>query len=92
MIDAFTDYPFTELNDVAGKKAPIRQVKILTYDWNKYCNVLVLFKDEDGDLCGHLDSVKSGYIYKREVRLDDADDARDFFTHDELKQQLPLSR
>jgi hypothetical protein len=91
MIDAFTDYPFTELGDVAGKKAPIRQVKILTYDWNKYCKVLVLFKDEDGDLRGHLDSVKSGYIYKREVRIDDADDALDFFTHNELKQQLPLS-
>jgi hypothetical protein len=90
MIDAFTDYPFTELGDVAFKKAPIRQVKILTYDGDKYCDVLVLFKDEDGDLCGHLDSVKAGYIYKRKVRLDSVYNARDFFTHNELKQQLPL--
>ena len=43
MLDAYTDYPFEELGDTANEKAPIRKCTILTWDRNKYCDVLVYF-------------------------------------------------
>ena len=51
---AWTDYPFVELGDIAGQKAPIREVVVLDYDGNKYCTVIVE---------GIESSVKSGYLY-----------------------------
>ncbi len=51
---AFTDYPFTELGDIPYQKAPIREVRVLFYDGDKYCTILV-----DGQV---LD-VKAGYLY-----------------------------
>jgi hypothetical protein len=81
MLDAFTDYPFEELNDTAGEKAPIRKCTILTWDRNKYCDVLVYFVDGDGDLRGHITNFKQWYLYKNEARLDDGVQ----FTDDELK-------
>lgn len=56
---AWTDYPFTWLGDVAFKKAPVRQIEVLSYDGNKYCRIKV----EDGE-----DEIKSGYIYTKEGR------------------------
>jgi len=45
MFDAFTDYPihniYNDINDTDDTLAPIRKCKILTYDRNKYCDVLV---------------------------------------------------
>lgn len=57
---AWTDYPFTRLGDTAGKKAPVREIEVLSYDGNKYCRIKV---------CGEEDSIKAGYIYPREGRL-----------------------
>ena len=54
MLDAFTDYPIPSYGDVAGEKAPIRRATILTYDRNKYCDVLVYQVDEDGDLLEYI--------------------------------------
>jgi len=51
---AYTDYPFTFLGDVEGLRAPIREIEVLDYDGDKYCNIVVE---------GHKDSIKSGYIY-----------------------------
>ena len=51
---AYTDYPFTELGDVAGQLAPIRSCIVVGYDGNKYCTVVV----------GKLETkIKAGYIY-----------------------------
>ena len=56
---AWTDYPFTELGDTAGKEAPIRRIDVLSYDSDKYCKVLV---------CGVESEVKLGYIYEKPGR------------------------
>ena len=64
MLDAFTDYPIPSYGDVAGKNAPIRRAKILTYDRNKYCDVLVYQVDKDGDLRGTVVNFKQFYLYK----------------------------
>ena len=50
----FTDYPFTDLGDEAGKEAPIRAVKAISFDGDKYVKVLV----EDT-----YQEIKAGYIY-----------------------------
>ena len=81
MLDAFTDYPIEKLDDIEFEKAPIRKCTILTWDRNKYCDVLVYFVDEDGDLRGHITNFKQWYLYKNEARLDDGIQ----FTNDELK-------
>ena len=86
MLDAYTDYPIEGLGDTDGEKAPIRKCTILTWDRNKYCDVLVYFLDEDGDLRGHITNFKQWYLYKNEARLDDGVQ----FTDDELKT-LPLT-
>lgn len=55
MIRAYTDYPILELGDIAGEEAPIRQVKVLYYDQDKRCKILVE---------GIETHVKHGYLYK----------------------------
>lgn len=70
MLDAFTDYPISTFGDIEGEKAPIRRATILTYDRNKYCDVLVYQVDEDGDLRGTVVNFKQFYLYKNESRLD----------------------
>ena len=80
MFDAYTDYPITAYGDEPGKIAPIRKCTILTWDRNKYCDVLVYAIDEDRDLRGHITSFKQFYLYKNEARIDDGIQ----FTDDEL--------
>ena len=87
MLDAYTDYPFEELGDTDGKIAPVRKCTILTWDRNKYCDILVYFVDSDGDARGYVDSIKAGYLYKNEARIDDGVT----FSDDELKA-LPWRR
>lgn len=53
---AYTDYPITELGDIAGKKAPIRRCVVVGWDGDKYCNVVIgssLIEKE----------IKAGYLY-----------------------------
>jgi hypothetical protein len=50
----YTDYPITELGDTAGEEAPIRECRVVSYDNDKYCTVVV---------CGVVKEIKSGYIY-----------------------------
>jgi len=81
MFDAYTDYPLVDnWLDTPGEIAPIRKCKILTYDRNKYCDVLVFFTDGDGDERATVTSIKQFYLYKNEARLDDGVQ----FTDDEL--------
>lgn len=54
-MQGFTDYPFEELGDTLGKRAPMRPCKVLSWDTNKYCRILV---------GGHESEIKSGYIYR----------------------------
>lgn len=56
----FTDYPFTELGDTPHVRAPIRCVRLLGFDGNKYAKILVE---------GRLLTVKSGYLYCDRARL-----------------------
>lgn len=57
---AYTDYPITRLGDKPGREAPVRQCTILSYDSDKYCEILVE---------GIVESVKAGYLYKSPGRL-----------------------
>ena len=50
----YTDYPFLSLGDESGKEAPIRMVKFLSYEGDKYCEVLY----DDIVL-----TIKRGYLY-----------------------------
>lgn len=59
---AWTDYPFVELGDTPHQKAPIREVEVLGYDGDRYCDIIV----EDIQL-----SVKRGYLYQRYGRYGD---------------------
>jgi hypothetical protein len=56
---AWTDFPFTELGDVAGVEAPVRDCTVLNYDRDKHCRVLV------DDV---FTSVKAGYLYSQPGR------------------------
>lgn len=59
----WTDYPFVELGDLAGQRAPIRPCVLLRYDGSKYCDVKVH---------GRVFNIKRGYIYLEEGRCGEA--------------------
>lgn len=63
---AFTDYPFTFMGDVSGEEAPIREVTIIGYDDDKYCQIVI---EIDG--AEIKTEVKSGYLYTEEGRCGD---------------------
>ena len=60
-ITCWTDYPVVELGDIAGEKAPIRRVNVISYDGNKYARVSV---EGNGDVL----YVKRGYLYSQPGR------------------------
>lgn len=41
----FTDYPLNELGDVPHRQVPVRKVKLLDFDGDEWCKVIV--EDED---------------------------------------------
>lgn len=51
---AYTNYPFTILGDKAFEKAPMREVTVIGYDNDKYCEIVVN---------GINQSIKAGYLY-----------------------------
>lgn len=57
---AWTDYPIVELGDISGKFAPIREIEVLSYDGNKYCEIVV---------GGVITTIKAGYIYQAFGRI-----------------------
>ena len=59
-ITCWTDYPFKELGDEPYKPAPIRHVRVIGYDGNKYASIIVE---------GIESSVKWGYLYRNAGRL-----------------------
>ena len=61
-ITGFTDYPFTELGDEYGSRAPVRKVNVVDYDGDKYATVQ--FPET-----GHRLQVKIGYLYSHRGRL-----------------------
>lgn len=60
---AWTDYPFTFLGDEPFKPAPIREIDVISYDGNKYCQIVVE---------GHAAEIKAGYIYENPGRYPDS--------------------
>lgn len=50
----FTGYPFKELGDPPGQRAPIREAWFRNYDGNKYVTV---------ECGGQIVEVKSGYLF-----------------------------
>jgi len=53
-VRAWTDYPILPLGDESGKAAPIREVRVLGWDGNKYAAV---------EVEGLVVSLKRGYLY-----------------------------
>lgn len=58
---AYTDMPLNEFGDKYGKPSPTRECKIIDYDDNKYCEVVVY---DDKSEFSTTAIVKTGYIYK----------------------------
>ncbi len=60
-ITGWTDYPIIEIGDISGKKAPIRRIRVLSFDNNKYAKVEIL---------GYAVTVeiKAGYLYSKRGR------------------------
>jgi hypothetical protein len=56
---AWTDYPFVELGDQEYQKAPVREVRVIDYDGNKYCHI---------EVAGVISEVKIGYLYRKPGR------------------------
>lgn len=52
----FTDYPLNELGDIPHQQAPVRKVKLLDFDGDKWCRVIV----EDEDVVA---DIKYFYLY-----------------------------
>lgn len=72
---AYTDYPFTELGDIAGLEAPIRECTVLLYDGDKYCDILI-----DGVVL----EVKLGYLYHEFGRQGEVDSIKPFVFKEKL--------
>ena len=53
-LDAYTDYPFYKLGDKPFNKAPVRPIRVISYDDNKYCQIIVN---------GIKEEIKAGYVY-----------------------------
>ena len=60
-ITCWTDYPFLELGDRPHAPAPIRHVRIIAYDCDKYVKVSI--EGFDG-----VFEVKTGYLYSQPGR------------------------
>ena len=60
----WTDYPFTDLGDVDGHEAPVRECEIISYDSDKYVTIRVYGSEDIYD-------IKSGYVYTEEGRFGD---------------------
>ena len=70
-MDAYTDYPFTDFGDVAGKAAPVRAIKVLSYDGDKYVTVTVT---EPGYYNPkYTTEIKAGYVYANRASYDFAE-------------------
>ena len=64
-ITAWIDYPFKALGDIAYQKAPVRRVRVLSYDQNKHARIEVLGY-------GYVTEIKAGYLYSTPAPYDSA--------------------
>ena len=63
LFSCWTDYPITELGDIVCRKAPYRQVTVLSYDGNKYAKVFI------NRGIGIYTEIKIGYLYSSPDKL-----------------------
>ena len=61
-ITAWTDYPFEELGDIAYQPAPLRRVRVISYDGNKYATIAIKGTEV-------VTTVKWFYLYRAPGRL-----------------------
>ena len=74
-LDAYTNCSFIQLGDSGGLITNYRKCKILTWDGDKYCDVLVYDSSK-----GLVTSILSKYLYKTIYPF-----PVEFFTDDELQ-------
>ena len=77
----WTDYPFTQLGDMPGKIAPVREVEALEFDGDKYLLIGVFC--DDGEY--FTAEIKAGYVYQQEGRFGDVPR----LTDDQLASLVP---
>lgn len=65
-VQAWTDYPFIEMGDKAGEKAPVRKCWVLAYDDGSYSYVNVCVETAEGGTL--YSTVKRGYVYRQPGR------------------------
>jgi len=56
---AYTDHPFYFLGDTKDQLAPVREIKVLSWDRDKYCKIKV---------SGRTDEIRAAFIYQHEGR------------------------
>ena len=78
-LDAYTNCSFIQLGDNGGLITNFRKCKILTWDGDKYCDVLV-YSDWSDSSKGLVTSILSKYLYKTIYPF-----PVEFFTDDELQ-------
>lgn len=76
-MQAWTDYPISQLGDEPHAEAPVRECTILSYDRDKYCRVLIQ---------GVTTSIKRGYLYGKKGRSGEVS----HLSHYQLRR-LPVS-
>lgn len=62
MKDAWTDYPITYLGDAPHQRAPIRKVRVVSWDGDKYAKIHDIHS-------GYFFSTKVGYLYSEPGRF-----------------------
>ena len=83
-LDAYTNCSFIQLGDIGGLNTNFRKCKILTWDGDEYCDILV-YSDWSDSSKGLVTSILSKYLYKTIYPF-----PVEFFTDDEL-QTVTLS-
>ena len=74
-LDAYTNCSFIQLGDMGGLNTNFRKCEILTWDGDKYCDILVYDSSK-----GLVTSITSKYLYKTIYPF-----PVEFFTDDELQ-------
>lgn len=57
---AYTDHPFYFLGDTKDQLAPVREIKVLSWDRDKYCKIKV---------SGRMTEIRAAFIYQHEGRI-----------------------
>lgn len=64
----YTDYPIGYFGDVRGAPAPIRRVRVIAYDRDKYVEIVFLDEKRLPNYPAFT-TIKAGYVYRKPGRV-----------------------